>query len=904
MKLYKHLVIVACFLVAANSISAQEKYSKVKIQIFSLQQKAILIQNLQLDHFGTEGNAIICEIGETELNKLKTLSYQYTVLIDDVTDHLTTLNKETDASQKKLSPQFQSQSQMAFDAQCKTVAEIIKQPSVFTTSGAMGGYYNYDEMVAAMDNLVTAYPGLVQKFSLGKSLENRDIWCVKISDNASADEAEPEILYTGLQHAREAITGTSLIFFMQYLTENYALDIKVQNLVNNREIFIVPCINPDGYEQNRATNPTGGGMWRKNKSGADGTDLNRNYSVDWGRSGGGSNDPYNDTYWGTAAFSEPETQNMRSFITSRNFVVAIDQHCYGPYYSLPFGFSTPYTLSTADQNFYSYIPALMGKYNCHRAGNSVQTVGYEVAGGIKDYFVLGDIGVGSKTKVLGMTGEAGGGGFWAPKSQIISLSQGLCFQNLQLASAAGSYANLQDVTDIDVLATSGSFSYLLRRVGIGNDPLNVSLLPIENIQTVGAPVITSLNTYYETYTGNISYTLSPSITNGKRIRFAWRVETGGIITYDTVVKFYNPNLLLNDNMEGSLTGNWSVPSGGSVSNKWGFVNGTSYSGLQSLTESMPGDYPASTTRYVDYKNTFDFSNATAAYLSFWVKHRAENCNDKLQVKLSTNGTSFTPVCGINTVAENSGTLGGVPALTGIRENWTKEVFDLSSFAGNPNVYLRFEFTSNTDAAADDFFKKVDDGFYIDDVKVVKSTANLSILPVTFINFTGRLLPDQTVQLYWEAYTDEKHDFFEIERSTDGRIFQSIGRLNSNSPFLFPDPSPLFGSNLYRLKQVDEDGKFTYSNIVNIVLANKYGLDIYPNPFNDVIIIKANVKKAEVLNIQIADLQGRVLLHQSKTFQAGNKEAIIDVRSLKPGLYLLKVISSGDEVLVTQKIIKV
>jgi hypothetical protein len=95
-------------------------------------------------------------------------------------------------------------------------------------------------------------------------------------------------------------------------------------------------------------------------------------------------------------------------------------------------------------------------------------------------------------------------------------------------------------------------------VGIANNPVTVTMLPMENIQTVGAPVITSLNTYYETFTGSISYTLPPSIANGKRIRFAWKVETGGITTYDTVVKFYNPNMLLNDNIEGALSDNWTV----------------------------------------------------------------------------------------------------------------------------------------------------------------------------------------------------------------------------------------------------------------------------------------------------------------------------------------------------------
>ncbi len=110
-----------------------------------------------------------------------------------------------------------------------------------------------------------------------------------------------------------------------------------------------------------------------------------------------------------------------------------------------------------------------------------------------------------------------------------------------------------------------------------------------------------------------------------------------------------------------------------------------------------------------------------------------------------------------------------------------------------------------------------------------------MLPVTIINFNAKLLPDQTVQLKWEAYTDAKHDFFEIEKSIDGRIFQSIGRVNTDPPFIFPDASPSFGSNLYRLKHVDKDGSFSYSNIVNIILANKYAIDIYPNPVNVVMV---------------------------------------------------------------------
>lgn len=203
------------------------------------------------------------------------------------------------------------------------------------------------------------------------------IYAVKISDNVTTDEPEPEVLYTGLQHARERIGGTSLIFFMQFLAEQYALDNRIKNLVDNRAIYIVPCVNPDGYMYNysgaSASYPTsGGGLWRKNRrntgggAGNIGVDLNRNYGIDWSNCSGassscGSSNKTEDTYYGPSAFSEPETQAIRNFVQSRRFVNAIDQHCYGPYYSLPYGRPTLHpALSTEDEHYYQYVFRING----------------------------------------------------------------------------------------------------------------------------------------------------------------------------------------------------------------------------------------------------------------------------------------------------------------------------------------------------------------------------------------------------------------------------------------------------------------------------------------------------------------------------------------------------------------
>ena len=133
------------------------------------------------------------------------------------------------------------------------------------------------------------YPSLItvkQQIDPTLSIEGNPIYYVKISDNATVDESEPEILYTAVHHAREAESLSQLIYYMWYLLENYSTDVTIQSLVNNTEMFFVPCLNPDGYMYNQLIAPNGGGMWRKNRrdnlDGEFGVDLNRNYDYFWG----------------------------------------------------------------------------------------------------------------------------------------------------------------------------------------------------------------------------------------------------------------------------------------------------------------------------------------------------------------------------------------------------------------------------------------------------------------------------------------------------------------------------------------------------------------------------------------------------------------------------------------------
>lgn len=203
-------------------------------------------------------------------------------------------------------------------------------------------YHNYAELTEALNKLQTDYPNLVRTFSIGKSLEGRDIMGIRIC--AEEDQAKcsqlPGFALMGGHHAREHLSVELPLRFAQQLVEKYkAGDFRIRNLVNSRDIQIVPAVNPDGLEYDVASGNYK--LWRKNrKKNADGTygvDLNRNYGFKWG-TGGSSTSPSSDTYMGPAPFSEPETQAVKNWVESnKNFNILLSTHTFSELILYPWG---------------------------------------------------------------------------------------------------------------------------------------------------------------------------------------------------------------------------------------------------------------------------------------------------------------------------------------------------------------------------------------------------------------------------------------------------------------------------------------------------------------------------------------------------------------------------------------
>lgn len=215
-------------------------------------------------------------------------------------------------------------------------------------------FHSFADMEQELQDIANRFPDITKLESIGRSWEGRDIWAMKISDNPDVDEDEPEIYINGMHHSREWMAMEVPLYIISYLTHYYEDYDEVAELVNSREIWILPCVNPDGrvYDgindgtdpTNHSTQPYG---WRKNvrdNNGGgfdeddDGVDLNRNYGYFWGGTGSSSS-PGDWSYRGPSQFSEPETRAVRDFVLSRNFTISITYHSYSQLILYPWGFT-------------------------------------------------------------------------------------------------------------------------------------------------------------------------------------------------------------------------------------------------------------------------------------------------------------------------------------------------------------------------------------------------------------------------------------------------------------------------------------------------------------------------------------------------------------------------------------
>ena len=187
-------------------------------------------------------------------------------------------------------------------------------------------YKTYQETEHFLQQVVSEHPDLFKVQSIGKTHEQRDIMLITVSFDVDNAESKPALLYTGTIHAREWIGNELAVKFIEYVVDNYEYNPQLIDILNSNTLYMVPCLNPDGFEYSMKHFS----FWRKNRrlnhDGTYGVDLNRNFSYGFP----GSKNTSSNVYSGPKPFSEPETQAIKQFVDSHeNITIALDYHSQG-----------------------------------------------------------------------------------------------------------------------------------------------------------------------------------------------------------------------------------------------------------------------------------------------------------------------------------------------------------------------------------------------------------------------------------------------------------------------------------------------------------------------------------------------------------------------------------------------
>lgn len=426
-------------LAAAQAQAPAPLPRQVSLVSLDLAQNGLVIEDLQrldFDIAQESGNVQTAQIlaDELELARLEAQGWSFSVLQPDLSE---------------------------FYRQRAANDRVLRGPSSLGAflnppfgSGSMGSYYTFAELLSVLDQITAAYPTLTtDRFSIGTSIEGRNLWAVKVSNNPDIDENEPEVRFDALHHAREPQSMHTTLWAMLSLLENYGSDPLATYLVDNREIWFIPAVNPDGYVYNQSTNPGGGGLWRKNRrnngNGSFGIDLNRNYDYEWGFDDVGSSpNTSSETYRGPSPASEPEVAAMQAFIDNRSFDTVLTAHSFSNLWLFPVGYVAANPLNLAEYDEVSELATEINNYQVGPAGILLY-----LANGVTDdydHFVHGSL---CWTPEIGSSAD----GFWPTPSRIIPLAMENELAFRRTALAAGAYVHLESLNLADAGDGDGHF---------------------------------------------------------------------------------------------------------------------------------------------------------------------------------------------------------------------------------------------------------------------------------------------------------------------------------------------------------------------------------------------------------------------------------------------------------------
>jgi hypothetical protein len=372
-------------------------------------------------------------------------------------------------------------------------------------------------------------------------------------------------------------------------------------------------------------------------------------------------------------------------------------------------------------------------------------------------------------------------------------------------------------------------------------------------------------------------------------------------------------MLAHFKMDGSITNLGSA-------NVTGTANGTTYTTNNAGVANKAILLAGTTTSWIDFvdNGNLDFSGTANFTISFsFFYNGTANCglldnglnyggwgvwfwsqqsgvwNIQFNYKNGSVGSAAATAFALNqwhhvAAVRNNGTLSvyidGVFRLSGA-EGTSSPTYPLNMIAG------AMAFASYSPPRYNPFTGKLDELRIYNRALSAAEIAGLtpSALPLKLEDFTATKKPTG-IQLNWETLSEQNTSHFEIERSTDGTNFVSIGRVNTavNSStrqyYTYTDVQPSPGTNFYRLKMADNDAAFTLSRVIAVKNQNSIQLQVFPNPVTDVLQVQLPSNKKETITISITDAMGKSVYTRTMQLNEGNNASSIPVQHLPKGTY--------------------
>lgn len=254
---------------------------------------------------------------------------------------------------------------------------------------------------------------------------------------------------------------------------------------------------------------------------------------------------------------------------------------------------------------------------------------------------------------------------------------------------------------------------------------------------------------------------------------------------------------------------------------------------------------------------------------------------------NTNAGSATPVP--VSLAPGMGGIEVMRVLVNLQATCSGEVY-LESISENPANEIA-DMAGNT---IDYDIQRVDD-----------------VLPVEWLDFVAYQTGDASITLDWATAIEINNDKFEVEKSLDGMIFGRIGEVkgqgntSSVTTYDFVDDQVEELVNYYRIKQVDFNGDFSYSNIQEVRMGAgfAYQVEVYPNPAAEYVTVSATADGAKSFELSLVDMAGRVLYFDQVVKIGGSKTEQINVSDLAPGVYMIRLREQSEDTFISQSFIK-